>query len=131
MSTRIRSLSILVLAVVLGCLSSLVTSCALPPATPTPPVAMLYLLEVRDKETGLAIPRNEMIIRRETPEGELISETTFQNQTRFAIQIPADGSQRVFIEIKAEGYQPWQDNFRVINMSDSYLEFTADLEKAP
>lgn len=105
--------------------------CALKPATPTPPVAMLYLLEVRDKDTGLAVPRNEMILRRETPEGEPISTTVFENQTRFAIQIPADGSQRVFIEITAAGYLPWRDNYRIFNMPDSYLEFTAELEKAP
>ena len=99
--------------------------------SPPEPYVMLYLLEVYDQQTHLPIPRNTLTIRRETPSGEVISTSIFANQTRFAIQIPADGSQRVVLEVSAAGYQTWSDNYRITGRNPKYLEFNVELVPLP
>jgi hypothetical protein len=109
-------------------LASFLAGCTNPQAEATDPLISIELTEIVDKSTQRPITETTITLRWETSDGEVLDEQVYTNQFSLTTTLLADGDQRLWVKVEANGYIPWENAIRMKLNSSKPFSIKVEME---
>ena len=120
-----RKLVITIICILIIC--AILPSCVNTQAPENTPQATIHLEKIVDKESQRPIEDNTVILRWETPDGDIINTEQYKDQESLSAVMPADCSVRLFIKVESPGYKKWENAMRMNWVKDRPVYITVEM----